>query len=87
MNKDETLREWILRRMRPIKSIAAPPNDSYYLKHVFEDETDVYVSNDEFIAAAISLGFRRYKRWDEYNPRFNMTLRCPKAAERNRRYV
>lgn len=52
---------------------------SYGLKHVVEKDTGQYVSNGEFICAALYLGYK-IKRLHKHSPNANFNIRSPKRS-------
>jgi hypothetical protein len=60
----ELLAIWLQQHMPSIKG---PRRSSYGLKHVVEDRFGEYVSNGEFIAAALIAGFKIQTVYDSPN--------------------
>jgi len=65
--------EWIQSRCEKTKTIR--PVSSYGLKHVMENQTTTYVTNGEFIAAAVHLGYRVKRHHMSINVSFNMRVK------------
>lgn len=63
---------WLIQNVSRIKTINTR-DDSYSLKHVMERATEVYVTNGEFIAAALMAEYPYI--YSEPNVRFGMSTR------------
>ena len=68
---------WLRENVTPIKK---PTFNSYWLKHVMERVAGVYVTNGEFIAAALIAGYPH--RYAQPNMLFGMSARDIKRLER-----
>jgi hypothetical protein len=62
--------EWLRENITPIKT---PTFSSYTVKHVMQRVTGVYVTNGEFIAAALVAGYTF--KYDQPNVLFGMSAR------------
>ena len=68
---------WLRENIAPI---ATPSVDSYHMKHVAERAIGEYVTNGEFIAAAVIAGYT-FKYTDGPNPLFGMSARDVKRVD------
>ena len=68
--------EWLRENITPIKTLTV---DSYGMKHVMERATGRYVTNGEFIAAALIVGYTF--RYAEPNVLFGMSARDLKRTD------
>lgn len=73
--------DWLRANINPIKT---PRLGSYGLKHMLERATDDYISNGEFIAAALIVGYPH--RYRQPNVLFGMSARDVKRITKSRRW-
>ena len=72
----QILMDWITQVISPIKSVNNRYS-SYGLKHIFQDDTRIYVTNVEFKVAMLKSGYSPYDE-KELNWRFHISKRLRK---------
>lgn len=77
----EKINGWINQNLSKCKTIR-PARSSYKYKHICEQEINEYVSNEQFIAAMESLGFKSKPCFrGSKNKFFNALYSGPKVSE------